>query len=300
MSARPTESAASERRAGAALGPPMLAAVLTPFDAAGEVDPEPLAAHLRWLLDGGLDGVLACGTTGEGALLDDDEVARVCEVALEAAAGRAEVVAHVGRPSTRHTLRLARRVIELGVHAIAAVTPYYFAAGDDDLERHYQALLGAAGGVPVFAYTIPRAAHNELAPDVVGRLAAAGLAGLKDSSGSLELHRAYQAATAGAEGFRLMTGTDDQVVEALGGGSAGSMTGLANLAPAGFSALRDAWAAGDQAGAARAQAELEPARRAVAAAAVGGPPPGGVKRATAERLASEGIEYPARRRAPWR
>ena len=81
--------------------PAVLPALLTPFDERGEVDLAALREHVEFVIEGGVHGIMPCGTTGETALLEPDEVIAVVTTVVEAAAGRVPVVAHVGRPSTR-------------------------------------------------------------------------------------------------------------------------------------------------------------------------------------------------------
>ena len=102
----------------------VIPALLTPYDADGAVDRDALRAHVGWLVDQGVDGIMPCGTTGETAFLSDDEVVDVVEAVVAGAAGRVPVIAHVGRPATRPTIDLGRRALDAGAVAVSAVVPY--------------------------------------------------------------------------------------------------------------------------------------------------------------------------------
>ena len=270
----------------------IVVALLTPFDGTGAVDRDALGAHVAWLVERGVDGFMPCGTTGETALLGDDEVVAVVETVVAACGARVPVIAHVGRPATQVTIALGERALAAGGAAVSAVVPYYYALGADQVFAHYRALLDALGGERVLAYTIPSHAGNGLDAATLGRLAEAGMAGLKDSTQSPELHREYQAATAGDDGFALLTGTSTLLLEALRGGSAGAVLGIANLQPEACVRVRDAHRAGDGAAAEAAQAELARAQKAV-------PAPGVLKQRVAERLRDEaGLAYAPEQRAP--
>src|SRR5918999_550219 len=167
------------------------AALTTPFRADGAVDLEALRSHVELLADDGIDGIVPAGTTGEGPLLEEAEVANVIATAVQAAAGRMEVIAHVGRASTSATVRLARAAAGAGADALIAIVPYYYAHPPEALLSHYRALLGAVDGVPVLAYTFPDRAGNELPAEVLDTLADEGLAGLKDSTRSPDRHTEY-------------------------------------------------------------------------------------------------------------
>src|SRR6476660_4257034 len=103
----------------------VIPALLTPYAAGGAVDRDALRAHVGWLVDHGVDGIMPCGTTGETALLADDEVVEVVEAVVAGAGGRVPVIAHVGRPGTDATIELGRRALDAGAAAVSAVVPYY-------------------------------------------------------------------------------------------------------------------------------------------------------------------------------
>jgi 4-hydroxy-tetrahydrodipicolinate synthase len=267
--------------------PAVVVALLTPYDDAGAPDPGAMRAHVDLLVEAGVDALMPCGTTGEGPLLADEEVAAVVRATVAATDARVPVLAHVGRPGTAPTLALARRAVADGAAAVAAVVPYYYAAGDDAIRAHYGALIEGAGA-PVYAYTIPSHTHRELEPALLERLIGDGLAGCKDSTKSPERHRSYQAAveSAGAP-FALFTGTAGLMLEALGGGSAGAVLALANVHPEPCVALARAVREGDDAEAERAQAEMAAHEERLRAA--GAIP--AFKRAVAQRLAERGAAY---------
>jgi 4-hydroxy-tetrahydrodipicolinate synthase len=212
--------------------PSVIVALLTPFDENGALDEGALEAHVDYLVAAGVDALMPCGTTGEGPVLSDDEVAEVVRSTCEAAAGRMPVLAHVGRPGTGPTLALARRAVEHGAQAVAAVVPHYYTADDDQIREHYATLVDGLADTPVYGYTIPERTHNELEPGLLGALIADGLAGLKDSTKSLERHRDYAAAVRDAgRPFNLFVGTGALVLEAVDAGAAGTVLAVANSHP---------------------------------------------------------------------
>ena len=130
--------------------PDVVVALLTPFDASGRLDIGALAAHVQMLLAAGVDAVMPCGTTGEGPLLAAEEVTEVIRASSEAAS-RGRVLAHVGRPDTPTTVRLARRALADGADGISAVVPYYYALTDEQILTHFRAVVAAAGEHPAYA-----------------------------------------------------------------------------------------------------------------------------------------------------
>jgi len=269
--------------------PRFLAAISTPFAEDGSVALDAFAEHVAWLADAGLGGVFVAGTTGEGVLLEDDEIAALTERAV--AAGDLQVIAQVGRPSTHATARLARRAIDLGADAVAAYVPWFYPATDADARTHFHGLLQAAGDTPAFLYNIPRRTVNDLSAELAGELAAAGFKGMKDSTGSFERHEGYLDATRGQD-FELYIGSEPLVLRAYREGAAGAITGLAGARPELFVRLREALGAADDAAAEAAQSEIATAKAEVESE---GSTVAAVKRRVAAQLAG----YPAAPRAPF-
>ena len=272
----------------------MLAAIPTPFGPDGGPDLDAFGAHLQWLLERGLDGVFVGGTTGEGVLLEPDEVVALVERAV-AVAGGEHVIAQVGRPSTAATVALLERAYGAGAARAAAYVPWFYPATDDQVRRHFLALLDAAGGRELLGYTIPRMHVNVLAPAVLGELAAAGLAGMKDSTGDPDCHRAFVAAVAGRS-FRIYTGSDQLVLGAIRTGGYGAITALAAARPDLLASLGHALAAEDDEAADRASAALAAEKDALARE---GAPVTAIKRRVRAALAERGVDYPAGLRAPF-
>jgi dihydrodipicolinate synthase/N-acetylneuraminate lyase len=274
--------------------PSVVVALLTPFGSDEQVDLAVLREHVEFLIEAGVDGLMPCGTTGEGPLLEKDEVEAVTEAAVAAAGGRVRVLSHAGRASTPATVELARRVIGVGADAVSAVVPYYYDVGDAQVLRHYRALLEHAGGTPVYAYTIPARTGNELSLRALRTLAGEGLAGLKDSTKSIERHREYLAAAPAREEFAVFMGSDGLLLEALELGAAGSVSALANVWPDLLVALTRAFVDGRSDEAKALQQEIGALRAELSEA----PALVGLKSAAADQLAKNGISYPTMLRAP--
>jgi 4-hydroxy-tetrahydrodipicolinate synthase len=276
--------------------PSVIVALLTPFDEDGALDTTALAGHVDLLVDAGVDALMPCGTTGEAALLSDVEVADVVRATCHAASGRIPVLAHVGRPGTAPTLALAGEAVEYGARAVAAVVPYYYPAASEQIRAHYAALVEGLDGTPVYGYTIPDRTHNELEPDLLEALIGDGLAGLKDSTKSMERHRHYAAAAREAPGpFDLFMGTASLALEAVRAGAAGVVLAMANSHPELCAELARACREGRDEDAARLQEELAAAERETAR---DGAIPG-LKRRVAQRMRERGAApYGTELRAP--
>jgi 4-hydroxy-tetrahydrodipicolinate synthase len=276
--------------------PSVIVALLTPFDPDGRLDEAALREHVDDLVEAGVDALMPCGTTGEGALLSEDEVVDVVRATVAAVRDRVPVLAHVGRPGTKPTLTVARRAVDQGAQAVSAVVPYYYPVGEDQIRAHYATLVEGLEGAPVYAYTIPVNTHNELAPALVGRLAGDGVAGMKDSTMSLERHREYAAgARPLGDSFALYVGGAPLVLDALGEGSAGAVLAVANIRPDLCVALLRAWREGAEDEARQLQGELAAVEERLTRS---GPLLAELKRAVAERLRERGVSYNPDLRAP--
>jgi 4-hydroxy-tetrahydrodipicolinate synthase len=270
--------------------PAVVPALLTPFDDRGEVDLPALREHVEFVIEGGVHGLMPCGTTGETALLEADEVIAVVGTVVDAARGRVPVVAHVGRPSTPATAKLIERAIDAGAEGVSAIVPYYYAFGDREIMAHFRALLKAAGDTPLFAYNFPARTGNDLSAEVFATLVADGLAGLKDSTGSIERHEAYLAAAPDAQ---ILVGSPSLLLGALRMGSRGSVAALANLRPDLIVDLAQAWLDRHDDEAESLQEEIQELERRLAAR-----PLVTLKSDVAEAMAARGARYPSALRSP--
>lgn len=229
----------------------VLTALATPFTADGGID----QARLRLLVDrsinGGVDGVVACGSTGEFAALSTDERRLIVETVVEHTAGRVPVVAQTGATSTAEAIRLSRHAQECGADVLMVVSPYYEQLTLGETTDYLRAVAESVG-VPVMLYNYPPATGVNLDPETVGTLAreVENIRYVKDSSGNMD-----QAARLIHEhGHEITTiiGADTMVLAALTEGATAVMAGTANLVPRELVAVQRAVAAGDFA-AARAE-----------------------------------------------
>ena len=275
--------------------PAVIPALLTPFDAEGNLDEAALRDHIDYIVEAGVDALMPCGTTGEGALLSEDELTQVVGAVVPAAGGRVPVLAHIGRPGTAPTLQAARRALEVGAEAVAAVVPYYYPVDGDQIRAHY-ATLAEGIDAPVYAYTIPANTHNELDVSLIEKLADDGIVGLKDSTKSLERHREYAAAARPlGDSFGLFDGSASLVLDSLREGSAGAVLAAANLHPELCVSLLKAYTSGDEDDAQRLQGELTEAEASIERQ---GPLLASLKRAVSEHMRERGVSYGAELRGP--
>src|SRR5215211_826712 len=150
-----------------------LAAAITPLrDGGAALDEEAFAPYVDFLVEGGVDGMLALGTTGEGILLSVDERKRAAELFVAAAGGRFHVAVHAGAQTTADTAEVARHAASAGADAVAVIGPPYYVLDEEALYRHF-----AAASEAVEPYLIEGLDIFVGAETLVERGLAAGAAG---------------------------------------------------------------------------------------------------------------------------
>jgi dihydrodipicolinate synthase/N-acetylneuraminate lyase len=212
-----------------------LAAAITPLrDGGAALDEDAFAPYVDFLVNGGLDGMLALGTTGEGILLSTEERKRAAEAFVGAAAGRFQVAVHCGAQTTAETVELARHARDVGADAVAVIGPPYYAYDEEALYRHFAAAAEAAAPTPFYLYEFKARAGYSIPLSVIERLGDR-VAGLKVSNRPFEEVEPYM-----IEGLDVFIGAEALVEEGLERGAAGSVSGLAAAFPEGGAEKRKA------------------------------------------------------------
>jgi 4-hydroxy-tetrahydrodipicolinate synthase len=229
--------------------------LISPLTAGGEADREGMAALVEHLLGAGCSGLFVNGGCGEGPWLTFAQRGGVVGAAVEAARGRAPVLAGVTVPSTGPAIDGARQAADEGADALVVTSPYYFAVDAGAQRRHVEAVV-AATRLPVLLYNIPQCTHQPFAPETVAALAAdPRVIGIKDSAGDAAVYRRFVAVKQARPAFRVLQGAESQAASSLADGGDGLVPGLANVVPGLFVGIRRAVAAGDGAEAERLQAQ---------------------------------------------
>jgi len=234
-------------------------ALITPFQA-GKIDEAALRRLVDFQIDGGTDGLVPCGTTGEVPTLSEAERERVIGLVVEQAKGRIPVVAGGPGNDTRRSVEAARRARELGANAVLAVTPYYNKPTQEGLVRHFAAI--AEAGLPVIAYNVPSRTSVDLLPETVGRLWREGaIVGLKEATASMI--RALDVVEVTSGDFSLLSGDDLTVAPFMACGGQGVISVSSNAVPRRMKTLVAAALAGDFKTAREEQLRLLPLHRAL-------------------------------------
>jgi dihydrodipicolinate synthase/N-acetylneuraminate lyase len=206
-----------------------LAAAVTPLRDDGDaLDEGAFGPYVEYLEQGGLDGILALGTTGEGILLSLAERKRAAELFVDAARDSFAVAVHCGAQTTSDTVALAAHAAEVGADAVAVIGPPYYALDEEALVRHFGAAAEACRPLPFYLYEFRARCGYSIPLGAIDRLRelAPNLAGLKVSNQPFEEVEPYL-----IEGLDVFVGAEQLVLRGLDRGAVGAVSGLAAAFP---------------------------------------------------------------------
>lgn len=205
-----------------------LVALVTPFRPDGGLDEPALKTLVRRQLAEGTDGIVPCGTTGEGATLNEAETDRVVSLVVQEVDGRIPVVAGAGSNDTRVAVARAKRMKELGADAVLSVAPYYNKPTQQGLYEHFRTIAEDCG-IPVVVYNVPGRTASNILPETMVRLAdLPNIVAVKEASGNLVQ---IMEILSGAPGFTVLSGDDALTLPMLLLGAKGVISVVANEAP---------------------------------------------------------------------
>jgi 4-hydroxy-tetrahydrodipicolinate synthase len=206
-----------------------MVAMVTPMAQDGSVDAAALARVVEFHLEQGSDAIVAVGTTGESATLDEKEHCDVIRQVVELVAGRIPVIAGTGANSTREAIDLTACAKAAGADACLLVTPYYNKPTQEGLYQHFKAVAEAVD-IPQILYNVPGRTACDMSAETTARLAEVdNIIGIKDATGDLD--RLERLKSLCGKGFLLFSGDDATGCEFLLRGGHGVISVSANVAP---------------------------------------------------------------------
>lgn len=233
-----------------------LTALVTPFTPDGEaVDFQALDALVEAQIAGGVSGLVPCGTTGESPTLTEAETTAVVRRVVEAARGRAPVIAGTGSFSTKKTIDASRAALAAGADGVMIVMPYYSKPSQDGLREHLLAVAKAVSA-PIVLYNIPGRTGVDLSAETTERVCAAApnVVAIKDATG--HVLRCQELARRLGDRLTVLCGDDALTVAMMALGAKGVISVTSNVLPREVSAVTRKFLAGDLAGARAAHLSL--------------------------------------------
>lgn len=212
-----------------------IAAAVTPLQDGGRsIDSDAIAPLVGFLASGGVDGLLACGTTGEGVLLSVDERRHVAEAFITARPDGFRVAIHAGAQTTRDTVSLSAHALEIGADAVAVIAPPYFPLGARELFDHLRSAADACDPVPFYVYEFAARSGYAIPVDVIQQLGReqTNVVGLKVSDTPFDAIEPYL-----IDGMDVFIGSEPLVRAGMERGAVGAVSGLASAWPEVVAAL---------------------------------------------------------------
>ena len=205
----------------------LLTAMVTPFAGDGSVNHESTRRMARHLVETGSDGIVVCGTTGEGPTVTDREKLDLFDTVVSEVGAGATVIANTGTYDTHHSVALTRSAVATGVDGFLVVTPYYNKPPPAGIVAHFEAIAEAAEGRPVIVYNIPQRVVLNLEPELLERLARIdNVTAVKQATSDLD--QARRIVEHGA--LDLYAGNDDLVLPFTRLGGAGGICVASHMA----------------------------------------------------------------------
>lgn len=203
-------------------------AIITPLDENG-INYEEFEKLIEWQISEGIDAIVACGTTGEGSTLTDEEHKAAIKFAVEVSKGRVPVIGGTGSNDTAYAAELTEYACNVGVDGVLLVTPYYNKATQNGLASTFE-YLADISTVPVILYNVPSRTGVNIAPKTCARLAEhPNISAIKEASGNISQIAQIKALT--GDKLDIYSGNDDQIVPVMSLGGIGVISVLSNLLP---------------------------------------------------------------------
>ncbi|MCK5648523.1 MAG: 4-hydroxy-tetrahydrodipicolinate synthase [Gammaproteobacteria bacterium] len=221
-----------------------MVALVTPMHADGRVDQQSLEKLVEFHVDNGTDAIVAMGTTGESATLNEKEHCQVIKQVVDIASNRIPVIAGTGANSTTEAIELTQCAMSAGADACLLVTPYYNKPTQEGLYQHFKKIAETVA-IPQILYNVPGRTAVDMLPATVARLAGiSNIVGIKEATGDLQ--RGQQIIEECGDKLDVYSGDDATAMELILAGAQGDISVTANIAPKAMHEMCAAALAGDR------------------------------------------------------
>ncbi len=221
-----------------------MVALVTPMHADGRVDQKSLEKLVEFHVENGTDAIIAMGTTGESATLNEKEHCLVIKQIVDMADNRIPVIAGTGANSTTEAIRLTQCAMSAGADACLLVTPYYNKPTQEGLYQHFKKIAETVA-IPQIVYNVPGRTAVDMLPETVARLSGIpNIVGIKEATGSLQ--RGQQIIEECGDKLDVYSGDDATAMELILLGAKGDISVTANVAPKAMHEMCAAALAGDR------------------------------------------------------
>lgn len=235
--------------------------ILTPIDEKEQINEQKMREQVDFVIDGGVDGILAFGSNGEFYMTEEAEMENVLEIIIEQTAGRVPVYFGIGAIRTGKCVRLAKMAEEKGADGISVLQPMFLKPTEDELYTHFKSIAKAVPEMPMLLYNNPGRTGYTLSGALVEKLAreVGNIVGMKDSSGDMTQTAEFIRRTKDLD-FKVFGGKDTLLFASLTHGAVGGVCTTANVMPELVTSIYDKFVSGDTQGALEQQYILNPIR----------------------------------------
>lgn len=213
-------------------------AIITPFKKNGSLDLPTLKKFVEFQIEGGIDAIVPCGSTGEAATMNEEEYKAVIETVVKQVNGRIPVIAGAGSNDTAKAINFSKIAKKAGADALLHVTPFYNKPTPNGLVAHFKAIADAVD-LPIVIYNVPGRTGSNVAPTVIIRIAreVPQVKAVKEASGSIiqMMEIIKLAATEGPKDFAVLSGDDAFTLPLIAAGGHGCISVVCNEIPKQFS-----------------------------------------------------------------
>ena len=206
-------------------------ALVTPFKSNGQVDEKCLRDLIEYQISNGIELLVPCGTTGESATMTEEEDQLVIKTTVDAAAGRAKVIAGTGSNATSSAIENSKKARDLGADAVLVVAPYYNKPTQEGLYSHFGAVAEAVEGLPIVVYNVPGRTSSNISAQTAVRIARdfENIVAVKEASGNLS--QIMEILRDRPDGFKVLSGDDSLTLAIIALGGEGLISVASNEAP---------------------------------------------------------------------
>jgi 4-hydroxy-tetrahydrodipicolinate synthase len=235
--------------------------IITVIDDQEKIDEAGMRKQVDFVINGGLQGILAFGSNGEFYQVEEDEMERGLKIIVDQAAGRVPVYFGIGAINTRKCVRLAKMAVANGASCISVLQPMFLKPTSEELFLHFRTIAEAVPDTPVLIYNNPGRVGYGMTADMVSRLAheVNNIVGMKDTSGDITLTEECVRRNADV-GFKVFGGKDTLLFASLCVGAVGGVCTAGNFMPELIEDVYRKFETGDYKGARNAQFKLNPVR----------------------------------------
>ncbi len=234
-------------------------AMVTPYTKNDEIDEEGIRENINYLIEKGVNGILAAGTTGESATISHDEHRKLVNILIDEVNGRVRTIAGAGSNSSKEALGLVKHAEDIGADAALVITPYYNKPQPHGLYEHYK-LLTESSDIPIIVYNVPSRTGTDIDVETIGKVAELdNIVAIKEANPDLDkvskiIKKIEEIGKTGE--FIVLSGNDDLTFPMIAMGARGVISVVANVDPARMSQMVNYALEGDFEAAFKAHYEL--------------------------------------------